>query len=167
MRRLVEQYIKTIIFGLQDGLVSTMGVITGIAEGSRDRFIILLSGLIVIAVESLSMASGEYISSKSEIELKKDLGKNPKTAGWLMGVSYIIGGVVPVIPYIFINWPYSLYISIFATMFTLFAIGFLKSKFVKVNALKGGLEMLTIAGVSALVSYVIGYFGRIYLNAVI
>lgn len=164
MRGLVKRNIKPIIFGLQDGLVSTMGVITGIAEGSRDKFIILLSGLIVVVVEALSMASGEYLSSKSETELTKKRVVNPKVAGIFMGVSYMVGGSVPVIPYIFASGRSAIYLSVLATMFALFIVGYVKSKFVKVDALKGGLEMLIIAGASALVGYIVGYLGRIYLN---
>lgn len=58
------------IFGLEDGLVSTMGVITGIASGTGARLVILLAGLVVILVESLSMAAGSYLSNKSQQELE-------------------------------------------------------------------------------------------------
>lgn len=58
------------IFGLEDGLVSTMGVITGVASGTTTRLVILLAGLVVIFVEALSMAAGSYLSNKSQQELE-------------------------------------------------------------------------------------------------
>ncbi len=63
--------IRQVIFGMEDGMVSTMGAITGIAVGSRDHFIIVLSGVVIIAVESISMGVGSYLSSKSEREIEE------------------------------------------------------------------------------------------------
>ncbi len=62
--------LRELVFGLEDGLVSTMGVITGVATGTGDRLVIVLSGIVVIFVEALSMAAGTYLSSKSESELE-------------------------------------------------------------------------------------------------
>lgn len=61
--------IREIVFGMEDGLVSTMGAVTGIAAASQDHFIVLLSGVVIIAVESISMGVGSYLSTKSEKEI--------------------------------------------------------------------------------------------------
>lgn len=74
------------IFGMEDGMVSTMGAITGIAVGTGNHFTALLSGFVIIAVESISMAVGSYLSSKSEKEIderklaeeKIELREHPK-----------------------------------------------------------------------------------------
>lgn len=58
--------ISQVVFGLQDGMVSTLGAVTGIAIGSNEYYIVLLSGIAIISVESISMGVGEYISSHSE-----------------------------------------------------------------------------------------------------
>ncbi len=60
---------REMIFGLDDGVVSTLGAITGIAIGTGSAYIVILSGLVIIAVETLSMAAGTYLSSKSEREI--------------------------------------------------------------------------------------------------
>lgn len=67
--RKLSGFFREAVFGLGDGMVSTLGAITGIAIGTGSRFVVLLSGLVVIAVESLSMAAGTYLSSKSEREI--------------------------------------------------------------------------------------------------
>lgn len=61
--------IREAIFGMQDGMVSTFGTITGIAAAIPDPFTIILAGSIIIAVESISMGVGSFISSKSEKEI--------------------------------------------------------------------------------------------------
>ncbi|OGH69067.1 MAG: hypothetical protein A3I29_01300 [Candidatus Magasanikbacteria bacterium RIFCSPLOWO2_02_FULL_44_11] len=61
--------IREIVFGMEDGLVSTMGAVTGIAAASQNHFIVILSGVVIIAVESISMGVGSYLSTKSENEI--------------------------------------------------------------------------------------------------
>lgn len=73
-----RQRLRELVFGLEDGLVSTMGVITGVASGTGDRMIIILSGIVVIFVEALSMAAGSYLSSKSESELEDKMVKEER-----------------------------------------------------------------------------------------
>lgn len=61
--------IREVVFGMQDGMVSTLGAVTGIAIGSGELFVILLAGIAIIAVESISMGIGSYTSSRSEKKL--------------------------------------------------------------------------------------------------
>jgi predicted membrane protein (TIGR00267 family) len=61
--------IRELVFGLEDGLVSTLGAVAGIAAGTQDGRIVVLSGLVLIVVEALSMAAGSYLSNKSHREM--------------------------------------------------------------------------------------------------
>lgn len=61
--------LKEVVFGLEDGMVSTLGSITGIAVGSGNHSTVLLAGSVIIAVESISMGIGSYLSNKSEEEM--------------------------------------------------------------------------------------------------
>lgn len=63
--------IRDVIFGLEDGMVSTLGVIVGIAAGTANRSVVLFSGAVVVLVEALSMSAGTYLSTKSEKELEQ------------------------------------------------------------------------------------------------
>jgi len=67
----ISDSIREIVFGMEDGMVSTMGAITGIAVGIGNHFTVVLSGIIIIAVESISMGVGSYLSNKSQHEVKK------------------------------------------------------------------------------------------------
>ena len=70
--------IRDIVFGLEDGLVSTVGVLTGIAAGTRDYFVIILSGFVFVVVTALSMGVGSFLSSQSESDLQKRRAKDMK-----------------------------------------------------------------------------------------
>lgn len=63
--------LREVVFGMEDGMVSTLGSITGIAVGSGSQSTVLLAGSVIIAVESISMGIGSYLSNKSEEEMNK------------------------------------------------------------------------------------------------
>lgn len=176
--------VREVIFGLEDGLVSTLGVVTGVAEGTNDQAIVILTGLVVIMVESLSMAAGTYLSNKSENQLfarvlkpkgkkihdvkdhLKELDdKRPIQASMVMFFSYFVGGSVPVFPYFFLPPTSGLVMSVFLTVIALFIVGAVKGKIVGVSALRSGLEMMVVSTVAAGVGFVIGRVARQLLLA--
>lgn len=63
--------LREIVFGLEDGVVSTLGAVTGIAAGTNNYYVVILAGFVVVFVESLSMAAGTFLSSKSEHEVQQ------------------------------------------------------------------------------------------------
>ena len=61
--------IREAIFGAQDGLVSTLAVVSTVAGASADRFPVLIAGLASRLAGMFSMAAGEYMSTKSQHEI--------------------------------------------------------------------------------------------------
>lgn len=61
--------IRELIFGAQDGLVSTVAVVSAVAGASGDRFFVLVAGMATALGGVFSMAAGEYLSSKSQREI--------------------------------------------------------------------------------------------------
>ena len=214
--------LREVVFGMEDGMVSTLGALLGIAVGSQSQFIAILSGTVIIAVESISMGVGSYLSSKSlketkermiaeekeEIEqypdaeekelieiytkngwsegLAKEMAKEarkkpglmlsemtvhelgivgheeekPIRNGLIMGVSYIVGGIIPLLSYIILPISSATVSSIVFTGTGLFILGVGMTKFTKRSALRSGLEMLAIAGVASIIGYAIGSLAR-------
>lgn len=64
-------FIRDIIFGANDGLLSTFSLITGVAGGVIDNRYVLLSGLAGAVAGAISMAAGAYVSTKSEKEVQE------------------------------------------------------------------------------------------------
>ncbi|MBI2630994.1 VIT1/CCC1 transporter family protein [Candidatus Nomurabacteria bacterium] len=60
-----------VVFGVEDGMVSTLGSIVGIAIGSQNHFIVILAGTVIISVESISMGIGSYLSNLSAEEMDR------------------------------------------------------------------------------------------------
>lgn len=69
----IDSIVKEIVFGVEDGIVSTLGAMTGIAVGSQDKYTVLLAGVVIIAVESISMGIGSYVSNRSSKEISEKI----------------------------------------------------------------------------------------------
>ena len=61
--------IREAIFGAQDGLVSTLAVVSTVAGATSDRYPVLVAGIASGLAGIFSMAAGEYIGSKSQREI--------------------------------------------------------------------------------------------------
>jgi len=87
-RRHLEQQrrVREFVFGAKDGILTTMGVVTGVGVASGGRVAVLVSGLVALIAGALSMAVGEYQGRKSEREVvrksiemeKREMEENPK-----------------------------------------------------------------------------------------
>ncbi len=61
--------IREALFGMQDGLVSTLAVVSTVGAATGDRFAVLIAGIASALAGVFSMAAGEYLSSKSQREI--------------------------------------------------------------------------------------------------
>lgn len=70
--------LRAAVFGLNDGLVSNLALVMGMAGGDAGRDVVLLAGLAGLTAGAGSMAAGEYISVRSQLELLE--GTRPPSA---------------------------------------------------------------------------------------
>ena len=75
-----------------------------------------------------------------------------------MFFAWLCGGLVPLIPYFFFPVALGINISIVITLFGLFLLGVLTSRYTKQNPLTAGFTILLLAGTAIIVGYVIGHF---------
>ncbi|MDP2637782.1 MAG: VIT1/CCC1 transporter family protein [Candidatus Levybacteria bacterium] len=158
-----EDYLRSIVFGFQDSLVSTTGVIAGVAAGTSDKQLVILAAFVTITVEALSMGAGQYMSEKSVHQMDKT-GKhtdNLYVGAGLMGASYLLGGLIPVLPILIFPLPLSATISIGAALTGLFILGFSKAKLVRVNPIKSALEVLILGGAATAIGLIVGRFLKV------
>lgn len=153
-----EDYLRSVIFGFQDSLVSTTGVIAGVAAGTNSKELVILAGLVTITVESLSMGVGQYMSEKSVHQMDKS-GKhtdNLYVVGVLMLISYFLGGLIPLSPILLFELPNATTLSIVSALSGLFLLGYLKAHIVKVSPFKSAFEILILGGSATIIGLVVG-----------
>jgi len=61
-------YIGDMVYGGLDGIITTFAVVSGVAGAQLGSNIILILGLANLFADGFSMATGAYLSSKSELE---------------------------------------------------------------------------------------------------
>lgn len=61
--------LRAAVFGVNDGLVSNFSLVMGVAGGTSDESIVLLAGVAGLVAGAFSMASGEWVSVRSQREL--------------------------------------------------------------------------------------------------
>jgi predicted membrane protein (TIGR00267 family) len=77
-------------------------------------------------------------------------------AAWVVGVSAVIGSLIPVAPFLFLPVSTSMWVSMLVTALTLFAIGAYKARMTVGRPMRSGMEMMIIGTLSALAGYLVG-----------
>ncbi len=164
------EFLREIIFGANDGVVTAIGFLMGISGTVSQQKIIVLSGVLTIIAGSVSMTLGNYLGVKSQNEYfeNKDSASwielNPILAGIIMGVSYLLAGFPPLLPFIVVKpTARALVMSIIVAIFVMGAIGFVRWTLNK-NNLRGKIvETVVIgiiaAGIGFLVGEVLNFLG--------
>lgn len=65
------KYLKSAVYGGLDGIITTFAVIAGVVGASLNSTIILILGFANLIGDGISMAIGDYLSTKSESEYYK------------------------------------------------------------------------------------------------
>ena len=87
---------------------------------------------------------------KYELGLEKPDPKRATKSALNIGVSYIIGGIIPLSPYFFIaKSSDALKYSVIATLICLFVFGYFKSRITGVNAIWGAIRVTMIGALAA------------------
>jgi vacuolar iron transporter family protein len=70
-RRTLEKQrsVREVVFGVQDGILTTLGIITGVGVAEGDRSAVIISGFLALLAGALSMGVGEYLGRKAEREV--------------------------------------------------------------------------------------------------
>ncbi|WP_423190100.1 VIT1/CCC1 transporter family protein [Alkalibacterium sp. f15] len=64
------EYIKSMVYGGLDGIITTFAVVSGVAGASLAIRIVIILGFSNLLADGFSMAVGDYLSSKSEKEYR-------------------------------------------------------------------------------------------------
>ncbi len=158
-----EDYIRSAFFGIQDGLVSTTGVVVGISAGVNDKAIILLAGIVAVTVEATSMAAGQYSSEKAVHQMDKT-GRHKDSlliGALIMFFAYLGAGMIPILPIILIDPPQSSIASVILAFIGLFTVGYFRGIMIGEKPLKNAFELFAIGGTATLIGLAAGYLLKV------
>jgi len=161
MRTIFSKYIKDIIFGANDGIVTTFAIVAGSVGAGLSAQVILILGFASLLADGFSMGTGNYLGSRSEREVAKVNGEEYSKSVVIPAIftffSFIIAGSVPLIPFAF-GVDGGFVLAAWMTGLALFLVGALLGQLVlHRHWFVWGLEMLFVGGAAAGIAYGIGY----------
>lgn len=209
---------RELVFGIQDGLLSTVGLLSGVSVATQHRLTVVITGVAAAATGALSMATGSYLASRTEKEIfekelldqerlaadqpylarealleslvaegldrpsayravqligrdrdlllrtvqEKVLGlgsadiSQPLRAGVVMFLSFVLGALIPLVPFLALAGRAALPVSWILSVATLLGVGVFKGVLTDRPRLRSGLEFATVALGSAALGWLVG-----------
>jgi VIT1/CCC1 family predicted Fe2+/Mn2+ transporter/rubrerythrin len=210
--------IRELVFGAQDGLISSVAIAATVMAATNENGIAIIAGLASACAGTISMAAGTYLGARAtsemeeaelemergelighpdeeraemvatyrhdgyaleeaermadqlmenreralEVMAERELGITPEALGepskdaMVMGMSYVVGGLVPVLPYLVLSGTSSIVVSIALTLAALAVIGVVKARTVKRPVLPSVLQVTGVGAASGVLGYVLG-----------
>jgi VIT1/CCC1 family predicted Fe2+/Mn2+ transporter len=154
------RYVGSMVLGLNDALVELTGALAGLTFAFQNTRLTALAGLITGIAASLSMATSEYLSTKSETD-----SKSPFKAAAYTGAAYIITVLFLIFPYFaFTDSLLCLGFTLLNAVMVIFIFTFYISVAKEIPFKNRFSEMVFISlGIAAL-TFIIGFIIRIFLN---
>ncbi len=168
-RRINPERIHNIFLGLNDGLVEIVGAVSGFFGAFGDPATVLIAGSTTAVAGALSMAAGAFVATSSESEVRdtelarrrflgeaaeRDVPESPFTSASLVGVSYLAGALVPMLP--IAVGAHSALPSVLGAGFVIIAVSMILAFLSGMNIRRRVLTNLVILAAAAAVTYGIG-----------
>lgn len=155
------QYVGSMVLGLNDALVELTGTLAGLSFALQNNKLVALSGLITGISATLSMASSEYLSARSEGN------SNAFKSCLYTGIMYIFAVVLLVMPYLLLpkdKYVQALIIMLFIVVMIIFVFTYYISVAKDLPFKKRFLEMAVISLSVAALSFVVGFIVKHFLG---
>jgi len=154
------RYVGSMVLGLNDALVELTGALAGLTLALQNTRLVAMAGLITGVAASLSMATSEYLSTKSE-----GGAKNPFKASVYTGVAYVLTVLFLIFPYLLLTvFDLCLSFTILNAIVVIFVFTFYISVAKDLSFKKRFLEMALISLGIACLTFAIGFIIRVLLN---
>lgn len=155
------QYVGSMVLGLNDALVELTGTLAGLSFALQNNKLVALSGLITGISATLSMASSEYLSARSEDS------SNALKSALYTGVMYIFAVILLVLPYLLLpvdRYMTALLIMLVVVILVIFAFTYYISVAKSLPFKKRFFEMAGISLSVAILSFLIGILVKHFLG---
>jgi VIT1/CCC1 family predicted Fe2+/Mn2+ transporter len=155
-----RHYLGDLVYGANDGIITTFAVAAGVAGASLPPRIVLILGLANLVADGFSMAASNYLAIRSRNAIAGVDGRATEPAPLRHAaatfVAFILAGSVPLLAYALPMVNARFPVAIAFTAVTLFSVGAARSLVTAAGYLRSGAEMLLVGAAAASVSYGIG-----------
>src|SRR6188768_2982296 len=156
---IAQHYIRDLVYGANDGIITTFAVVAGVTGGTLSPATVLVLGVANLLADGLSMGVGNYLGIRSdervrEAEQLPEQEAFPIRHGLATFGAFVVAGAVPLLPYV---------ISLFGThrfaastglsLAVLFTVGAARASVGAGRWWTNGLEMLGLGVIVGAVAY--------------
>jgi VIT1/CCC1 family predicted Fe2+/Mn2+ transporter len=157
----VRHYLPDLIYGANDGIITTFAIVSGAAGASLSATTALILGLANLFADGFSMGASNVLAIQSQQAVRGARGLPvdepfPTRHGAATFFAFLVAGAVPLIAYAITSDRYRFVVAVFVTLLTLFIVGALRALVTLAMWWRAGMQMLMIGAVAAGVSYGIG-----------
>ena len=158
-REVVRHYIRDLVYGANDGIITTFAVVAGVTGGELSTRAIIVVGVANLFADGLSMGVGNYLAIRSDESAREAAGLpeqegSPVRHGAATFVAFAAAGVIPMLPYFFGFGGFVACSTL--TLLALFTVGALRAMVTLDRWWVAGFEMLGLGVVVALAAYYSG-----------
>jgi VIT1/CCC1 family predicted Fe2+/Mn2+ transporter len=159
---IARHYIRELIYGANDGIITTFAVVAGVAGGGLSLHAVLIVGAANLLADGLSMGVGNYLAIRAhesvlEVEVRPQEEAFPWRHGLATFVAFVAAGCMPLFPYMIPTLTVDRFASsVVVTMLSLFTVGALRAIISNVTWWRAGLEMFVLGMIVAAVAFASG-----------
>ena len=158
-----RHYIRDLVYGANDGIITTFAVVAGVAGAQLDARIVLILGFANLLGDGFSMGASNFLSIRSDEAVRRSSGLAmlepfPGRHSFATFAAFVVAGCVPLLSYILIGESNPFLAAVLLTFATLFVVGAARALVTGVRWWWSGLEMLVVGSVAAGVAYGVGAF---------
>jgi vacuolar iron transporter family protein len=156
--RLTRHYLPDLVYGANDGIITTFAVVSGVVGADLSERIILILGFANLLADGFSMGASNFLSRRSYAEAnERASAREAARHGAATVLGFVTAGVVPLVAYLAplpddARFP----VAVTMTLSTLFAVGASRTVITRLGWMRSGLEMLFVGALAAAVAYSIG-----------
>jgi VIT1/CCC1 family predicted Fe2+/Mn2+ transporter len=155
---LIRHYLPDLVYGANDGIITTFAVVSGVVGADLSERIILILGFANLLADGFSMGASNFLARRSYAEADdRATGREASRHGAATVLGFVVAGTVPLIAYLApladdVRFP----VAVTLTLSTLFAVGASRAVVTHLGWIRSGAEMLLVGALAAAVAYSIG-----------
>jgi VIT1/CCC1 family predicted Fe2+/Mn2+ transporter/nucleotide-binding universal stress UspA family protein len=165
LRPLVQHYLRDLIYGANDGMITTFAVVAGVAGASLESRVVLILGFANLLGDGFSMGASNFLAIRSDEAARLSAGRPslepfPARHAVATFAAFVIAGMLPLISYIFVHGVDPFFLAVALTMTAQFLLGAARSLVTELPWWRAGAEMLAVGTVAAAVAFGVGAAAR-------
>jgi VIT1/CCC1 family predicted Fe2+/Mn2+ transporter len=169
------RYLPEVIYGANDGIVTTFAVVAGVAGAALDPGIVVVLGTANLLADGFSMGMSNFLSRRSEVAYRETVdGREGGSAGGTGGAgpdaadgkparrtaavtfaAFVVAGWTPLVPYL-LGLATTFPVSVVVTGVAFFLVGASRSLVTDRSWVVNGAEMFAVGMLAAAVAFGVG-----------